>query len=104
MNILLINHYAGSIYHGMEYRPYYFAVEWIKNGHTVTIITSSFSHLRSAQPRCKTPVVIENVNGIQYIWLQTLKYHGNGFRRILNMLSFAAQLRVRSLPIKKLTL
>jgi len=22
MNILLINHYAGSIQHGMEYRPY----------------------------------------------------------------------------------
>jgi len=25
MNILLINHYAGSVHHGMEYRPYYLA-------------------------------------------------------------------------------
>ena len=29
MNILLINHYAGSLDLGMEYRPYYMAKEWI---------------------------------------------------------------------------
>ena len=28
MNILLINHYAGSDYHGMEFRPYYMGREW----------------------------------------------------------------------------
>ena len=101
MNILLINHYAGSPYHGMEYRPYHFANEWIRIGHTVTIIASSFSHLRFAQPRCETPITIENINGIQYIWLKTPEYRGNSFRRILNMLSFAAQLRIRTFPIEK---
>ncbi len=50
MNILLINHYAGSVTHGMEYRPYYLAREWINMGHNVTIIAASFSHLRSKQP------------------------------------------------------
>ena len=30
MNILLINHYAGSPQYGMEYRPYYLAREWVK--------------------------------------------------------------------------
>ena len=33
MNILLINHYAGSPEMGMEFRPYYFAREWVKAGH-----------------------------------------------------------------------
>src|SRR5438094_8464906 len=33
MNILLINHYAGSVRHGMEYRPYYLAREWARRGH-----------------------------------------------------------------------
>ena len=30
MNILYINHYAGSMKHGMEFRPYYLSREWIK--------------------------------------------------------------------------
>ena len=46
MNILIINHYAGSDVHGMEYRPYYVGAELVKAGHTVTIVASSFSHVR----------------------------------------------------------
>ena len=46
MKILLINHYAGSIYHGMEFRPYYLSKEWVKMGHEVVIVAASFSHLR----------------------------------------------------------
>ena len=51
MNILLINHYAGSPQYGMEYRPYYLAREWVKVGHKVTIVGASFSHLRRKQPK-----------------------------------------------------
>lgn len=101
MNILLINHYAGSPYHGMEYRHYHFAREWVKSGNTVTIVASSFSHLRFQQPKCESSVTIEKIEDIQYIWLKTPEYHGNSFRRILNMFSFTAQLCVRTLPIKK---
>ena len=32
MNILIINHYAGSPEMGMEFRPYYFAKEWTAMG------------------------------------------------------------------------
>ena len=42
MNILYINHYAGSPRMGMEFRPYYFAREWVKMGHDVTMIANSF--------------------------------------------------------------
>ena len=45
MNILLINHYAGSPDLGMEFRPYYMAKEWQKAGHHVRIVGGSFSHL-----------------------------------------------------------
>ena len=51
MNILLINHYAGSLEYGMEYRPYYLAREWVKLGHNVTIVGANFSHLRIKQPQ-----------------------------------------------------
>ena len=38
MNILYINHYAGSPEMGMEFRPYYLSREWVKMGHKVTMI------------------------------------------------------------------
>lgn len=101
MNILLINHYAGSIRHGMAYRPYHFAIEWIKAGHTVTIVAASFSHVRFCQPQCDLPITIEAIDGIQYIWLKTPTYYGNGLKRVINMFSFTGQLYARSLPIKK---
>ena len=50
MNILLINHYAGSPALGMEYRPYYLAREWVRAGHRVQIVAADFSHVRSRQP------------------------------------------------------
>ena len=51
MNILLINHYAGSPRHGMEYRPYYLAREWVRAGHQVQIVAAAYSHVRSVQPQ-----------------------------------------------------
>lgn len=51
MNILLLNHYAGSPEMGMEFRPYYFAREWMKMGHSVRIVAGDFSHLRIKNPK-----------------------------------------------------
>ena len=50
MNILYINHYAGSPQHGMEYRPYYLAREWVRAGHAVRMLAADFSHVRATQP------------------------------------------------------
>ncbi|MDO5653067.1 MAG: hypothetical protein Q4G39_03080, partial [Brachymonas sp.] len=50
MNILYLNHYAGSPQHGMEYRPYYLAREWVRAGHSVRVVAADFSHVRATQP------------------------------------------------------
>jgi glycosyltransferase involved in cell wall biosynthesis len=92
MNILLINHYAGSPNHGMEYRPFYMAREWVKMGHQVTIVGASHSHLRSRQPDISGEIAEQNMEGIRYIWLKTRTYSGNGIGRIINMLMFLIQL------------
>lgn len=92
MNILLINHYAGSDLHGMEYRPFYFAKEWVGLGHRVTIAASSFSHLRGRIPALTESIKEEELKGIRYVWLKTPRYHGNGFGRVLNILSFIGRL------------
>lgn len=89
MKILLINHYAGSILHGMEYRPYYLAREWVKNGHTVQILSASYSHIRTLQPDMTgISILNENIDGINYSWYLTPEYTGNGLGRIRNILFF----------------
>lgn len=92
LNILLINHYAGSPAHGMEYRPYYMAREWSLMDHEVTVVGASFSHLRSVQPKVHGAITIEMLDGVRYIWLSTPLYQGNGLGRVLNMAAFISQL------------
>ena len=89
MRILYINHYAGSPMHGMEYRPYYLAREWVLAGHEVKIVAADQSHIRARQPvlgeRCRFD---ETIDGILYTWLRTSPYRGNGVGRVCNMGSF----------------
>lgn len=96
MNILLINHYAGSPVRGMEFRPWLMAREWQKLGHTVTIVAADFTHLRRQNfevPRSFTRV---DVDGVPYIILKTPHYHGNNAGRGLNIASFCLQLSRRA--------
>lgn len=88
MNILILNHYAGSPELGMEFRPYYLAREWIKLGHKVFIVAADFSHLRLKQPSVVYNLQYEKVDEINYFWLKTLKYTSANYKRLLNMLAF----------------
>jgi glycosyltransferase involved in cell wall biosynthesis len=92
MNIVLINHYAGSLQHGMEYRPYYLAREWSRMGHETTIIGSGYSHNRRRNPHFNGLWRDETVDGVRYVWLRGPSYQGNGVMRVLNILSFVTLL------------
>jgi glycosyltransferase involved in cell wall biosynthesis len=93
MRILLVNHYAGSPAHGMEFRPYYLAREWVRAGHEVLIVAASHSHVRAVQPEVGAEPREEFIDGIRYRWLPTPHYAGNGVGRLRNILSFLRQLR-----------
>jgi glycosyltransferase involved in cell wall biosynthesis len=99
MKILLYNHYAGNIELGMEFRPYFLAKVWIELGHEVTVVGSSFSHVRVKQPRTKGLVSEENIDGIKYIWLYGMPYVGSGINRAINILQYLF-LSVTLLPKK----
>ncbi|MCD4745760.1 MAG: glycosyltransferase family 4 protein [Bacteroidales bacterium] len=101
MNILLINHYAGSPKMGMEYRPYYLAREWINDGHKVYIIAASQSHVRTNQPNVRNDFQEKIIDGINYIWIKTFAYKGNSFGRIKNMFDFTRKLWFNSKKIAK---
>ena len=92
MRILYINHYAGSPRHGMEYRPYYLAREWVRAGHSVRMLAASFSHVRAKQPTVSgEPIGVpttEWIDGIEYCWYPTPSYVGNGAGRVLNIWAF----------------
>ena len=95
MNILYIDHYAGTPVLGMEYRPYYLARQWVREGHRVRIIAASNAHTRIRQPRVKETIDRQGFDGIEYIFLRTPAYKKNGWMRVFNILSFVLQLYLR---------
>lgn len=101
MNILLINHYAGSTEMGMEFRPYYMAQEWIKLGHKVDIIAGDYSHLRKVNPTVRDDFETEQIDGITYHWIKTGTYEGNGVKRAITMFRFVGKLWMHASEIVK---
>lgn len=101
MNILYIDHYAGSDTYGMEYRPYYLAQQWVEQGFNVTIVAASYSHLRIKNPRISgfSLYQTEYIDGVKYIWCRTPSYSKNGFSRVINILCFLFLLQLLSLSI-----
>jgi glycosyltransferase involved in cell wall biosynthesis len=81
----------------MEFRPYYLAREWQKRGHQVQIVGASFSHLRKIQPNPGKDII----DGIQYYWIKTNSYKGNGIFRILSILLFIIKVGVLKNKIVK---
>ncbi len=91
-NILLLNHYAGSLEMGMDFRPFYLAREWVKRGYRVEIIAADYSHLRRKNPDIMQDFQQEEIEGITYSWIKTIKYSGNGIKRAFTMLQYVGKL------------
>ena len=65
---------------GMEFRPYFMAKRWAAEGHKVTIVASSFSHLRTKNPEVQGQKTMEEIHdGIRYFWIAGPQYQGNGW-------------------------
>jgi len=92
-HIWIINQYTGTPYYGMNYRSYYFAKEFVKNGYDVTIFSGSYSHLFSHYPKMNNTFEEEKIDGIRYIWVQTPYYKSSqSLGRIWSMFAFMYQL------------
>jgi len=91
--IWIINHYAGSRVHGMEYRHYYLAQQFQRMGLRPVILCASFHHLLTKLPEAGTG----EVDGTSYVWIKTHRYEKNDAWRVLNMVEFSARLALRSL-------
>jgi len=91
MNIVYVEHYAGTPALGMEFRPYYLAREWVRAGHRVQMLAASYSHVRARQPEVGAAPRDEEIAGIAWRWYPTPAYQGNGLGRVKNIFSFLRQ-------------
>ena len=100
-SILIINEYAGSPYHGMEFRHYYIGKELVKLGYKVTIISASYSHLFRKLPAVSNKFTHEIIDDIDYYWVRVTKYKNSLDKmRVLKWLQFSFSLLL--LPLKKI--
>ncbi|HOK80321.1 MAG TPA: glycosyltransferase family 4 protein [bacterium] len=92
-DIWIINEYAGSPHHGMEFRHYYLGREMVKSGYDVTIITAAYSHLFKHLPSVKGKFTIEEIDGIRYLWIKVPHYKSStDKKRILKWFNFTFSL------------
>lgn len=97
-NIWVINEYAGSPYHGMEFRHYYLGKELVKLGNKVTVVSSSYSHLFKHLPKEKR----ETIDGVDYLWLKTFNYGtSHDKKRVLKWFLFTFKVFFLPFSLKK---
>ncbi|MDO9265520.1 MAG: glycosyltransferase family 4 protein [Sulfurimonas sp.] len=90
MNIWIFNHHALTPDMSGGTRHYDFAKELIKRGHKVTIVASSFHYSKYQEMKeyGDKEYLLESIDGIDFIWIKTPAYFGNGISRVKNMLSY----------------
>ncbi len=105
VNVLTLNHYAGSPSMGMEHRPYALSRELNARGHHCAIVAGTWSHLRRENPAQQSTHRISRttVEEVEWYWIPTRHYHGNGARRVASMLDFAVRtwLHARQLAMEQ---
>ncbi|MEW6668915.1 MAG: glycosyltransferase family 4 protein [Thermodesulfobacteriota bacterium] len=75
---------------GRSSRTYDFSRELVKRGHRVTLLTNSYCHFSHVERLGRDERWrIEEIDGIRVVWLKTIHYKGNGWKRAANMLSNA---------------
>ncbi len=94
MNVWIVNHYAIPPSMGGLVRHYYFSKYLQKKGHSVKIFTSSKIHNTDINMiQGKTLYKEEYVDGIEYTFVRSRDYRGNGLQRILNMIDLPFKMR-----------
>jgi len=90
VTIWILNHHALTPQMSGGTRHYDFARELISRGHKVAIISSSFHYSKYTEMKEyeEKEHICEYVDGIEWVWIQTPPYKGNGVARVKNMLSY----------------
>lgn len=103
MNIWIVNHYAIPPSMGGLVRHYYFSKYLQKKGHAVKIFTSSKIHNTDINMITDKSLYKEEIeDGVEYTFVRSRDYKGNGMDRVINMADLPFQMwKVMSLFYKK---
>ncbi len=90
MRIWWVNAHAVLPEQGGGTRHFDISRELVLRGHDVTVWAMSQSHGTGKEVRQHEgwQPLIEEVDGVRWVWLKTTPYYGNGIRRAINMVSF----------------
>jgi len=72
-------------------RHYDFGKELAKRGYEVYIFASDYSYQKLEYLKLKNneEYVIENINGVNFVWVKTPAYKKNNYKRIINQIAFS---------------
>ena len=88
-NVWIWNHYATNTFKDKAGRHYWFADNLIKSGYKPTIFCASTIHNSNENIDTKDmKYILESVDNIPYVFVNTPNYKGNGKKRIINMITF----------------
>jgi glycosyltransferase involved in cell wall biosynthesis len=90
-SLWMLNHYAQPPDLPGGTRHYDLACELIRLGYDVTIFASAYNHATRQKVRLSPgePWALEGVGGIKFVWLPSVAYQGNNWRRMVNMLDYS---------------
>lgn len=89
MNVWIVNHYAIPPSMGGLVRHYYFSKYLQKKGHSVKILTSGRIHNTDINMIGDDSLYCEkDMDGVEYTFVKSRSYKGNGMDRIANMIDF----------------
>lgn len=92
-SIWILNHYAAGPGSTSGTRHYDLGRELVRLGWEVTVFAASFDHQKRQEAHLMPGQWIkeEAFQGVRFVWLRTLPYQGNNWRRVLNMFQYTFQ-------------
>jgi glycosyltransferase involved in cell wall biosynthesis len=90
MNIWIFNHYAVTPDLPGGTRHFDLGRELVRRGHQMTVFASSFSHRQRREVKLSPGERwrVEDVDGVRFVWIKTVPYQRNDWRRVFNMVSY----------------
>lgn len=89
-SVWILNHYAAPPDRAAGTRHYDLGRQLVARDYDVMIFAAGFSHFTLKEERLRRWELFrtESFDGVRFVWIRTVPYHGNSVLRMVNMLSY----------------